>query len=520
MSDTTIKATAKPGVPWDAIGFASGLILFVLNLWRHRLFVHDDTYISLRYARNLAEHAELTWNLGERIEGYTNFLHVVASAGLIRLGLDPLVAAQLLNVGAAVLLLASAAWAARLVAPQRPIARAAAIAMLGATPGVAVWVLGGLEAVTASALLGLGIVGVLLIVSGNRTRGAVLAIIAFSLAVLTRLDTAVFIAGAGLGLLLVPSLPGRSRLVLATLVVGVPAATAFAHMGWRYSYYGELLPLTFYAKTGVAIVPRLSFFPGYVATSLFPALIVTLGFLGLLGASFWRGAPDLVRVLGVPMLAYVAYVAWAGGDHMLGARLFLPVLVPAAMLVLLASLALSQARAQTAMLTALILVLAAGFQFRPLKQDDAAFFGRLVGKFIADQLPAGSTIALHTAGSTPYFASDNTFIDMLGLNDPHIARRNPVPMRAPWQAIPGHGKGDGDYVIARQPDYIILGPAGGIPVDAEPWFLTDVELAENAAFARCYDKQKINLDLQDAAKHKGRPTNWPILFTYYMRTCD
>jgi arabinofuranosyltransferase len=109
---------------------------------------------------------------------------------------------------------------------------------------------------------------------------------------------------------------------------------------------------------------------------------------------------------------------------------------------------------------------------------------------------------------------------MLGLNDPHIARRNPVPMRAPWQVVPGHGKGDGDYVIARQPDYIILGPASGIPVDAEPWFLTDVELAENAAFALCYDEQKVNLDLQDAAKHKGRPTNWPILFTYYTRTCD
>jgi arabinofuranosyltransferase len=60
MSDTPMNTAPKPGVPWDAIGFASGLILFVLNLWRHRLFVHDDTYISLRYARNLAEHAELT----------------------------------------------------------------------------------------------------------------------------------------------------------------------------------------------------------------------------------------------------------------------------------------------------------------------------------------------------------------------------------------------------------------------------------------------------------------------------
>ena len=167
MSDSTKIAPREKALPWDAIGFVAGLVLFALNLWRHRLFVHDDTFISLRYARNLAEHGELVWNLGERVEGYTNFLHVVASAGLIRLGLDPVIAAQLLNVGAAVLLLAAAAWAARLVAPEHAIARAAAVATLGATPAVAVWTLGGLEAVTVAALLALGMVGVLKVVRGG-----------------------------------------------------------------------------------------------------------------------------------------------------------------------------------------------------------------------------------------------------------------------------------------------------------------------------------------------------------------
>ena len=167
MSDSTKIAPREKALPWDAIGFVAGLVLFALNLWRHRLFVHDDTFISLRYARNLAEHGELVWNLGERVEGYTNFLHVVASAGLIRLGLDPVIAAQLLNVGAAVLLLAAAAWAARLVAPEHAIARAAAVATLGATPAVAVWTLGGLEAVTVAALLALGMVGVLKVVRGE-----------------------------------------------------------------------------------------------------------------------------------------------------------------------------------------------------------------------------------------------------------------------------------------------------------------------------------------------------------------
>lgn len=517
MSDSTKIAPREKALPWDAIGFVAGLVLFALNLWRHRLFVHDDTFISLRYARNLAEHGELVWNLGERVEGYTNFLHVVASAGLIRLGLDPVIAAQLLNVGAAVLLLAAAAWAARLVAPEHAIARAAAVATLGATPAVAVWTLGGLEAVTVAALLALGMVGVLKVVRGDGPSGIFLAALAFSLAVLTRLDTAVFVAGAGLGLLLGPSLPLRKRLGLAALAVGIPAAVAFTHMGWRFSYYGELLPLTFHAKTGLPPLNRLSYFPGYLSASVFPAIIISLG---LLAAVRWRRPAGTIWVLAAPLLAYFVYTVWAGGDHMQGARLFVPILLPASLLILLAASALLPLHATRSMLTVLFLVILAGLQVPALKQDDAAFFGSLVGKFIDDRLPAGSTIALHTAGSTPYFADDNTFIDMLGLNDPHIARRDPVPMLASWQKIPGHGKGDGNYVMEREPDYIILGPAAGIGTEEEPWFLSDVELTENPTFLRCYARQLAALDLTAAAKLKGRASEWPIPFTYYKRTCD
>ena len=105
-------------------------------------------------------------------------------------------------------------------------------------------------------------------------------------------------------------------------------------------------------------------------------------------------------------------------------------------------------------------------------------------------------VAANIAGSIPYF-SDMNFIDMLGLNDYTIAQRNisydygsffkaavdvkkifTVQGRSeiihnitenylPWQLIPGHGKGDGQYVLSRKPDYIIIGPAEG---DIKPWF--------------------------------------------------
>ena len=48
-------------------------------------FVTDDAFISFRYARNLALHGQLVFNLGERVEGYTNFLWTVILALGIKL---------------------------------------------------------------------------------------------------------------------------------------------------------------------------------------------------------------------------------------------------------------------------------------------------------------------------------------------------------------------------------------------------------------------------------------------------
>ena len=129
--------------------------------------------------------------------------------------------------------------------------------------------------------------------------------------------------------------------------------------------------------------------------------------------------------------------------------------------------------------------------------DPAASVGRDVGMWIQQNLPAPSTIALNTAGSTPFFAPQHRFIDMLGLNDRHIAHRQIKEQRTWMQQFPGHGKGDGQYVLSRQPDYIILGPAQGLPANPEfvdshhvVWFLSDQELAETDEFHKHYQLRK------------------------------
>ena len=123
----------------------------------------------------------------------------------------------------------------------------------------------------------------------------------------------------------------------------------------------------------------------------------------------------------------------------------------------------------------------------------------------------GSLVALNTAGSTPYFAGQHRYIDMLGLNDPHIAKRHIEEIQLPWQRVPGHWKGDGDYVLSRQPDFIIVGPAEGT-VASNPWFLSDLEMANDPRFAQDYALFRAQLDQHGAEIEGGE-----LVFTYYQR---
>src|SRR6186713_1795038 len=78
-------------------------------------FVNDDAYISFRYAQNLAEHGQLVFNLGERVEGYTNFLWTVLLGVLMKLGIAPELSARVLGTAfAAATLVVVARLAARL----------------------------------------------------------------------------------------------------------------------------------------------------------------------------------------------------------------------------------------------------------------------------------------------------------------------------------------------------------------------------------------------------------------------
>ena len=71
---------------WIVLGIAGAVLLWHSLLYN---FVTDDAYISFVYSRNFAQHGELAFNLGDRVEGYTNFSWTVLLGLLMKVGIPP-----------------------------------------------------------------------------------------------------------------------------------------------------------------------------------------------------------------------------------------------------------------------------------------------------------------------------------------------------------------------------------------------------------------------------------------------
>lgn len=63
-------------------------LIYALQLWLFSGFYVDDAYISFRYARQWAAGNGLVYNIGERVEGYSNFLWILLLLPFARLGID------------------------------------------------------------------------------------------------------------------------------------------------------------------------------------------------------------------------------------------------------------------------------------------------------------------------------------------------------------------------------------------------------------------------------------------------
>ena len=279
-------------------------------------FLNDDAYISFRYARNLLEGHGLVFNPGERVEGYTNLLWVLELAALWgAFGLLPEHAAPWLSVAfTAATLVAMLWWVARLPSlAHRGLVGWMALGLVCSSATFAVWTPGaGLETRQFTFFVVLAVVCLSLYRDGRRA----LLVVSWSLAAasLTRPEGPLF-AACCFGWFAVQRRAdtGRwfpDRRAAAYLVVPCVVVVA-GHYLFRYGYYGEWLPNTYYAKH---VRPWYEMGLLYLATAALETGLYLL--LPLAALSLVKGG-ERGRMYALPLVCialHMAYVARIGGD--------------------------------------------------------------------------------------------------------------------------------------------------------------------------------------------------------------
>lgn len=433
-------------------------------------FVTDDAFISFVYSRNLAKHGQLVFNLGEHVEGYTNFLWTMILAGLMKVGLQPEIMSRVLGTWAGVsTLFVCAAGSKWLRGDTQGSAWDALPALvLAGVPGYACWSSGGLETQLFTLLVTSGMLLYLRdhLAGVEPRRGSA---ILFGLSALTRPEGILFFALTVLHRSIVKLArrtlrPGRDELVW----VGWFLALVVPHLLWRRWYYGWWLPNTFYIKSSAgsaAFSQGLYYLSRWILQ--FHLWIVPLLVIAALVARRSRELVQLVAYAALVVIPFCLYVASVGGDFM-GLFRFMMGVVP--LLVLCATLSLRAllANARPAMAVAVVALLLAGHAAHAYFVDqksliigadrgiDTPGFLRwytadraAIGKWFGQYVKPDDYAAVGGAGAQVYYSGIPS-LDCFGLSDEYIAHK----VRA-TQSRPGHQKyAPVDYQLSKHPTII------------------------------------------------------------------
>jgi len=409
-------------------------------------FVIDDTYITFRYSRNLANGLGPVFHAGDRVEGYTNFLWMLLMSVAFPLGINPLFWSRGLSLLATLGMLGVVGdWANRIRSGGDEAHRV--LPILCAFVALPLWGMSGMETSLFTFLV---------------TWGIYRAVMNLGYA-----EIPLFLAAAcrpeGLWFLAVGWL---ARLVSGGRRPGPILASGLGYMGLlalRYGYYGDLVPNTFHAKVGMTLA-QVWRGVGYLLNSSW----CTLGHGILLGALFAviLDRRRWVHLTGLATGVYLGYVVIVGGDASPLHRFILPVFplililfwtgiirletharTPERLRIALASPYLSYALAGGLFLTSTLPV-------QDQVAQDAKFTREFIilGKWLKTWTDPKWTIAVDSAGAIPYFSELKT-LDVMGLVDRTVARSRTQNIGT---GVSGHERSNADYVLKTRPDLIFL----------------------------------------------------------------
>jgi arabinofuranosyltransferase len=488
------------------------LAVFAAHSWVYVNAALDDSFITYRYARHLADGDGPVWNRGEApVEGYTSFLWVVVNAAALRIHIHPLIASKIIGETAAAILIVVIFTPLNCIAKQTT-SRVAAAALLVLNPAIAFYAQSGMENLVFTMLVTVAALALTNSETNSSRNWRLAAGALFGVASLCRPEGPPLFFVALISLLLSVWLQQRrvafakaAQFSFAMLAVWLP------YFLWRFHYYGYPFPNTYYAKhTGGGLNQWID---GsiYLAAGIAAYLGVPAAFVigsqsavfGKGGNSTHRATPNLAQIYGFGAAAFAcAYVLKVGGDDISAfpaLRLFMPVLP----IVYLVAAGYFDAWQESKWKVIFAGLLVAACTLTALSQereaikfvlptdkttDDAGnVLARLIrvrsdlleepklASWIRQRNP--KLVAMSWVGIVPYY-TDVAVLDTLGLNDLHIAHL-PKPSQRGVDT-----KMDPQYVMDREPDLIFVNvdksfPQGKSTFEAAGgWKIGDRQLLE------------------------------------------
>tara|TARA_B100000519_G_scaffold177829_1_gene167724 strand:+ start:480 stop:2003 length:1524 start_codon:yes stop_codon:yes gene_type:complete len=403
------------------------ITIFFLSLLVYLPNTQEDAYIGFRYAENFANGHGLTFNNGEYVEGYTNFLFIILLSFFYKIGLATTLASKIIGVISSLIIL--------LIIPRiifyltngkcSAMSQYMPSICLSFYPAYTYWTTSGMETTFFASLLVLGFYFALV-----KNNNLLISSLFLILATLVRMEGILYFISIVLAYLAhnYVAIRKKDKLYLKQLLLLIiPYILAISIWElWRLSYYGSLLPNTYFIKMP-APDQALPISRGITYVANFWNSIGGISVLLMSSFFIFGRYPVFSKVFYVFIqLLWHLYIRESNGDWMVLHRFYIH-LVPYIFIFL--SLSIDSIIKNLKALNSFLIAYTIGFSlysiyhYRNIQYHNTIEVQEEVhvGEWLMNNVDNNKTLAVLNAGALPYFSKLKT-IDYYGLMNAELAK--------------------------------------------------------------------------------------------------
>jgi arabinofuranosyltransferase len=473
------------------------LIIFFLLLSASFSTIVDDAYITFRYSKNLINGYGLSYNPGVKVEGTSSLLWSLILAPFLLLHLPITLTAKIISLIGTLIIIPLLFYKFL----KNKYLAVVAIILFWTNTNVIHWSTLGLETIFYATLI--FITFVFVDQRWWRRKGGLYLLFFIGLAIsLTRPEGILYLIAIVLYLFFNEKFDRKKIIYLwLSWLLFLVALSIF-----RYFYFGNILPNTFWAKNfGITFADKIIRGCYYVKKWLWDFPYLTILFL--FGLWTIRKTKTVFLVLTFLIAQGIFVVASAGSDWMPDYRHIipaLPIIIALNAMGLWQIIQLLNKSSVSPLISNLLLLFLALiiviWQIHSFYSVDHSSTWRedycnkeggvTLGKWINQHAKPNAKIAARDIGALGFY-SERYIIDLVGLTDEHIAKTSGYYSRE---------KLDVNYVFAQNPDYIVIdgissNPANPVPQDVTRTIYTDkrFQTYKYVLSSKCYDNYFYNL---------------------------